>query len=553
MAADAVGRREVVAGQGCQGPHDLLVVDDHAVGLAKRRAERRVRVDRAFHPVPAVQVRADHVGLHRARAEQRDVDDQVLPPSRLELLEQLALAGRLDLEAAEGVGGPDQLEGRLVVGGDLVEVDLQGFGPGDLVQGMAHRREHPDPEDVELQVSEDLDVVLVGLDHPVALERALQRHPVHQVVVRQHDAGGVEREVPGEALQPLGHPEQQLELPGVQVRAGELGEDLDGLADVLGPDVGEGLGHRVHLDLGIPQGLAHLADGRAGPIRVDHGHTGAPVLAVPRQDHVVDVLAPGRFDVDVDVGELVAERVQEPLEHEVVADGVDIGDAGEVADQRPGGRAPAGAADPHGLDVRDDVGDRQEVGRVSHPLDQRELEVQAVLDLMRRLHRPPIHPSPAPFGQDRGRRAPPRRGEVREVDRPKADVERARLGELDGSVAQVGAFGEQRAHLAGRLQEALGVHPRDVVLGDRHDLAHALQGVGQERVTRDQVAHRVGGDGLRADPLGQPEQHADLGGGVGLQAMLDRDEQPLAERLPERVDGVPCRVEPPVDRQRPRK
>jgi len=28
------------------------------------------------------------------------------------------------------------------------------------------------------------------------------------------------------------------------------------------------------------------------------------------------------------------------------------------------------------------------------------------------------------------------------VDRPKADVERARFGELDGSIAQVGAFGE---------------------------------------------------------------------------------------------------------------
>ena len=76
----------------------------------ERRTQVGVDVDRRLHAQPPAQVRRDHVGLHRPGTEQRDVDDQVLPPGGLELLEQLALAGRLDLEAAERVGGADQLE-----------------------------------------------------------------------------------------------------------------------------------------------------------------------------------------------------------------------------------------------------------------------------------------------------------------------------------------------------------------------------------------------------------------------------------------------------------
>ena len=100
----------------------------------------------------------------------------------------------------------------IVVGGDPVQVDLLAGGARDLVQGVAHRREHPDAQDVELQVAEQLDVVLVGLDHPVAVRAPLERHPVHQVVVRQDDAARVQRDVAREAVQALGHAEQQLEL-----------------------------------------------------------------------------------------------------------------------------------------------------------------------------------------------------------------------------------------------------------------------------------------------------------------------------------------------------
>ena len=54
-------------------------------------------------PCLTLQERADHVRVDRAGAEQRDVHDQVSHVARGQLADQLALAGRLDLEAADRV------------------------------------------------------------------------------------------------------------------------------------------------------------------------------------------------------------------------------------------------------------------------------------------------------------------------------------------------------------------------------------------------------------------------------------------------------------------
>jgi hypothetical protein len=73
----------------------------------------------------------------------------------------------------------------------------------------------------------------------------------------------VQRDVTREAVQSLGHAEQQLELAGVQVGARELGQALDRDAQVLGADVREGLGDDSTSGSGA-QGLAHSDGGARG-------------------------------------------------------------------------------------------------------------------------------------------------------------------------------------------------------------------------------------------------------------------------------------------------
>jgi hypothetical protein len=101
----------------------------------------------------------------------------------------------------------------------LFEVHPLAGGPLDLVDRVSHRGQQAHSQDVELQKAQALDVVLIRLDHPVLDERPLQRDPVHQVVAREHDPRGVQRQVTGEAVQPLRDPEQHLQLARVEVRA----------------------------------------------------------------------------------------------------------------------------------------------------------------------------------------------------------------------------------------------------------------------------------------------------------------------------------------------
>ena len=140
------------------------------------------------------------------------------------------------------------------------------------------------------------------------------------------------------------------------------------------------------------------------------------------------------------------------------------------------------------------------------------------------------------------------------MDLLQPEVEPARVGDLQGRVAEVGPFCEQQAHRLGGLQPSFGVGAGDVVRRDRHDPTHALERVGQERVLGHEVADGIGGDGADAHPLGEAEHRTDLRVRSPFHPVLGRDEEPFAaERFMERMerrgggvdeaaDGEPARV-----------
>ena len=91
-----IARRSRSAGRACSRAstwrdlHDLLLVDDDAVGVLEDRLQRRVRVLDLLAPVLAVDEVVDHAALERTRAVERAGGDDVLEAVGLELLQQLA-------------------------------------------------------------------------------------------------------------------------------------------------------------------------------------------------------------------------------------------------------------------------------------------------------------------------------------------------------------------------------------------------------------------------------------------------------------------------------
>ena len=125
-----------------------------------------------------------------------------------------------------------------------------------------------------------------------------------------------------------------------------------------------------------------VADRVPDPVGVHHRDRDAPLAAVPVEDRLVDLQPPGGLHVDVDVGQGPAQRGEEPLHEQPVAQRVDAGHAEQVVDQAAGARPAGRGPDAHLADQVADVGDGEEVGRVAELADELELVVEPLPDAL---------------------------------------------------------------------------------------------------------------------------------------------------------------------------
>jgi hypothetical protein len=147
--------------------------------------------------------------LDRPRPDERHLDSQVFEVRRPCAQEALHLRPTLDLERADGVGGLDLLVHVLVVERDPREVDRLVASTGDPVDAVLDRRQHPQPEQVDLQEPRVGAGILVPLaDLPALHRRRHHRHELDEGTRRDHHPAGVLREVPRQPRDLLAEPAQ---------------------------------------------------------------------------------------------------------------------------------------------------------------------------------------------------------------------------------------------------------------------------------------------------------------------------------------------------------
>ena len=182
----------------------------------------------------AAQERVDGVALDRARPDDRDLDHQVVEALRPRLGERLHLGPALDLEDPDRVGRLEHLEDLRDVLGQPVEVDADRAVVLDQLERLVHRGEHPEPEQVELDELERLDVALVELDDdPIDHRRPLERGDVDERRRGHQHPARVDRQVAREAVDPGAELEPALPVGQPDRRAAA------GLRRRLGLDPGD--------------------------------------------------------------------------------------------------------------------------------------------------------------------------------------------------------------------------------------------------------------------------------------------------------------------------
>ena len=259
-------------------------------------------------------------------------------------------------------------------------------------EGVLDHREVAQAQEVHLQQAQLLHAVHVELGDGapgvvLGILRQLQRQVVDERGVPDHDAGGVHRVL---SSKPLERPGGVHDLPRLRllvVGIPQLGRQLERLLDRMVAAHHHG---RVHLAQPVAdaRGKAQHASGIADALlsldRLEGDDLGHVIRSVLLRD-VADHLVPATLvEVHVDVGHLQPPGVEEALEDEPVAEGVEVGDAKRVGDHRAGRGSPAGAhADAVIAREPDQVPDHQEVSREAHVADHAELVLDPPGDLGR--------------------------------------------------------------------------------------------------------------------------------------------------------------------------
>ena len=363
-----------------QVPHDLhhlLLVDDTAVGGSQNGFHLRAVVGNGASVVLALDVLGDKV--HGSRPVQGNSGDDVLQAAGLKLLHETLHAAAFQLEHPLGLARADGIQNLFVVVVDVVQIN----GHMVVLLGHVHRvldhRQGPKAQEVHFQKPQLLDGGHGELGGDGAVRRPGQGHELVDGTAADHHARRVHGGVSGKSLQTLGHVDQVVDRLIFIIRFFQIGihdqRFIQRHAQIIGDHFRDGIAECV----GQIQHPAHVPDhalGRQGTEGDDLHHL---IFSIFFHHIVDDFLPPLIAEVHVDIGHGHALRVQETLEQQIVADGIDVGDAQAVADNTAGrGASPRSYGDSLGSGVVDKVPDNQEIVHITHGADHVQLVVQAL-------------------------------------------------------------------------------------------------------------------------------------------------------------------------------
>src|ERR1019366_126296 len=463
--AELVGLARRIPGHRARREHDLLLVDEDAVGVLEDRLELGQRVGELRAPAP-LDVDLDRSGVERARTVEGVERGEIVEYLGIHAAEEVAHAGRLELKDSVRPPVREEPVHLGVVERDCLQARALPLFLLHEAQGVVEDRQRDEPEEVHLEKTHPVDRLHFELRRDLVVAVAIERQVLDEGLRRDEDARRVDARVARHALEPLA----QIEKAPVRLVVAERVRQLLHVAPRLGEHRGlAGIrrnerAEAVNLGERNVQDAAHVAkDGPRlhGVERDDLADVLAPVL----RSHVLDDLAAAALaQVDVDVGHRDAVGIQEALEEKVVAERIDIRDPERPRDERAR-RAPAPRSHGNALVLRvlDEVPHDEEVAREAHLPNDGELPGQALVVVL------PGMPDPSLFEEAREKLESALEALFREV----FEIHLGRPVAGDGEPGNL----ESRVHDDAR---------RDA-LGDRGRVLHRL-----ERERAEHVAHLLG-------------------------------------------------------------
>ena len=189
-APQQIRAAERVARQHLRRLHDLFLVNQNAVGLPRNRFKQRMFVSDFHFAVAALDEFRNE--LHRAGPVKRHQRGDVFDGADLKFAAQIAHPAGFQLEHAERFGAVEQVVCFCVIQRQIVNRHFDVMRALDHFAGIANDGECLQPEKIHLQQAEIAD----GIHRVLRDERAafvlLERQQIHQGLIADDDAGGVD-------------------------------------------------------------------------------------------------------------------------------------------------------------------------------------------------------------------------------------------------------------------------------------------------------------------------------------------------------------------------
>ena len=278
-----------------------------------------------------------HAALDRPRAHDRDFDHEVVKAARLQARQHAHLRTRFDLEYPHRVGPADHgVDGR-VFRRNIFDAHCAVFKRVEHIQRTADRGQHAERQHIHFQQPEGIQIIFVPLDHGALWHGGVfNRHQLRQWAGRDDEAAGMLRQMTRKADQFAREFERETNRRAVAIKAG-FGQTRFNRVCFIPPL--HGFGEAPGLLNRETECLADILKRRARPVsgeRCRQRSAFAPVFAVDILNHF---FAPSVFEIDINVGRLVALFRDETLEQNLYSSRVDLGDAEAIAHRRIGRRA----------------------------------------------------------------------------------------------------------------------------------------------------------------------------------------------------------------------
>ena len=510
--AKNVGLAQSVPGQEVGHGHDLLLVDDDAVGLLEDGYQIGMGIGHWLTAVFAVHEVGDEV--HRPRPVEGHQGDDLFEALGFEPDQEFLHARRLQLEDAGGVAPTQEFEGGGVVQGGAADVKVLILALPDQPAGVVDDGQSAQAQEVELYQPDPLAVLHGELGDRLAVLVLVEGQVFSQWLVSDDHPGGVGRGVAAEPFQPLGQRDEAIDrlIPAAQFPQPRL--LLLGFFQGHAQFFRDQLGDHVHLAVSQPQYPAHVPDHRPGLHLAEGGDLGHVLGVIALGDVGQDLVALFDTEVDVDVGHGDPFAVQKALEEEVVGDGVQVGYVEGVGHQGAGRRAaPRTDRDGLVLGPLDEVGHDQEVAGEAHAGDDLQLLIQTpaigfpFLGSQSEALEPPGQALHRFFPQDLLSRLPLGQGKAGKMMLAQAGFDLAALGDGQGVAGQLGLKAEPLDHLLGRAEiEQVRGEAQPLFIIDLLARLDGQQDVVGLSVFPVEVVAVVGGHGRQPHVVGQLQQ-----------------------------------------------